>query len=228
MSIGHPGERDYQEVSDFNLAISSRMTMWKTGRCGGPNMLAILIVMLTITAGSSWAFAGEKSMHVDPQEMRMKAFEKKIDFDRALLKHVPSEKVVFNWKNVGIPDHLNGWKLVDQDYTVREGRRQREVWEWGYTKNSQGVGIEITSHKGGNQEALLAIRNLANRSSLAEPPFIKGPSDLGTFSLTLPDDFTLYWAYRDLSIKVESTDKDMALRTAYWLNSIAEAHRQPR
>jgi hypothetical protein len=167
-------------------------------------------------------------MQIDPSELRMKIFEKKIDFDRAVFNHVPSEKVVFNWKSVGIPDHLNGWKLVDQAYVVLEGRRPREIWEWGYTKNSQAVGIEVTSHKGGNQEALLAIRNLARTSSMAEPPFIRGPEKLGTISLTLPDDFTLYWAYRDLSFKVESTDKDIALKTAYWLNSIAEGHRKPR
>ena len=167
-------------------------------------------------------------MLIDPQELRVKAFEKKIDFNRAVLNHVASEKIVFNWKNVDIPTHLNGWKLVNQDYTVLKGKHAREIWEWAYTKNSDGIGIEVTSYKTGNQDALLAIRDLVNMSSMAEPPFIKGPADLGTISATLPDGYTLYWAYRDLSFKIEGTDKDILLKTAYWLNSVAEGHRHPR
>lgn len=193
-----------------------------------------LILFITLFAVSPSAFAGEKSMLIDPvqqrQNQRMKAFEQKIDFNRAVLNHIPSERIVFDWKNAGIPKHLVGWKLVDPGYTVLEGRRPREIWEWGYTNKSQGIGIEITAYKTGDQEALLAIRDFFTKSSRAEPPFLKGPADLGTISLALPDDFgiTLYWAYRNLEFKVEASNKDIALETAYWLNSIAEGNRRPR
>jgi hypothetical protein len=191
--------------------------MWRT-----------LILLIVGVAGSPCVFAGERSISIDHLEQRVKAFEKKIDFSRALLNHDASETIVFDWKHTGIPKHLDGWKLVDQDYVALEGRRPREIWEWGYTKNSEAVGVEITYHKAGKQEALMAIRSLANRSSMVDTPFIKGPAGLGTISSALPDGNTLYWAYRDLSFKVESTNKDLALKTAYWLNSIAEAHRQHR
>jgi hypothetical protein len=187
-----------------------------------------LVVFMSLAAGSPGAFAGEKLMQIDPREQRMKAFEKKIDFDRAVLNHVASEKIIFDWRSAGVPDHLDGWKKVDEDYVALEGRRPREIWEWAYRKNAQAVGIEITVHKSGNLEALLEIGRLANRSSAAEPPYIKGPTNLGTISAARPNGLVLYWAYRDLSFKVDSTDQELALKTAYWLNSIAEVHRKPR
>ena len=189
-----------------------------------------LILAVTIIAGSPDAFSKDKSMAIDTQELRMKAFEKKIDFYHAQLSHVPSEKISFDWKNIGTPQHLQGWKLVDKRYDLNTGKNAREIWQWAYTKNSQGIGIEITSYKTGDRDSLMAIRDLANMSSLAEPPFFNGPTDLGTISLALPrtNGYILYWAYRDLEFKLDASEKDVALRTAYWLQSIAESHRQAR
>ncbi|MEJ7808711.1 MAG: hypothetical protein WKG03_22670, partial [Telluria sp.] len=98
-----------------------------------------LIAVISIVVGSPGAFAGEKSMQMDTQEMRMKTFQKKLDFDRAVLNHVPSETIIFDWKNVGIPDHLDGWKLGGQDYFTLEGRRPRAMWEWAYRANCKTI-----------------------------------------------------------------------------------------
>ena len=186
------------------------------------------VLIISMVFGSPYVAAGENFHPLDPQEQRTKAFQKKIDFDGAVLKHVPSEKIVFEWKNVGVPKHLARWKLVEQDFLTLQGRRPRAMWEWAYRKNSKAVGVEITLHQNGSQEALLEISRLANRSSGKEPPYNKGPTDLGTISAADPDGYAFYWAYRDHSFKVESTNKDLALKTAYWINSIAESHRQRR
>ncbi len=171
-----------------------------------------------------------KSMRVDPAEQRRKAFETKIEFDRAILNHVATEKIVFDWKTVGIPKHLKGWKLFSQNYDVPRDEHASETWRWSYAKKGRGINIQVTSYKTGNQAALLAIRDFPNRSNSVEPPYSKGPADLGTISLITENGSgdSFYWADRDLEFSVEASYPDDAIKTAYWLNSIAQAHRQPR
>lgn len=178
----------------------------------------------------SAANAVENPLQVDILQLHTRAFEKKIGFDEAIKNHVASEKIVFDWSTVKNPPHLVGWKIMGKRREATEGPRARERWEWGYVKKNEGVGIKILAHKIGEDSALLAIRNFANRSNMMEPPYLKGPSDLGTLSVIMPgpDGYDVYWAYRDLEFSVEATSKELALKTAYWLNSIAEAHRRPR
>jgi hypothetical protein len=176
------------------------------------------------------ANAREKLKAIDPLEERTKAFEKKIDFAKAVSNHVASEKIVFDWSTIENPPHLLGWEITGKIHATTPGPRAREEWEWGYQKAEQGVGVIITSYKIGEQTALLAIRNFATASNMVELPYLKGPSDLGTISLVSPSlyGYELHWAYRDLEFSVEATDKDLALRTAYWLTAIAQDHRRPR
>lgn len=110
------------------------------------------------------------------------------------------------------------------------GPRAREKWQWGYVRKNDGVAIEVTSYHVGENTALLAIRDFVYKSNMIESPYIKGPSDLGTLSLisVSPYGYEVHWAYRDLEFSVNASDKVLALKTAYWLNSISHAHHQPR
>ncbi len=193
------------------------------------NSLTTLFISATLVFSLNGC-AEKKFTPKDALEERTKAFEKKINFDKAITNHNPSEKIMFDWSKVKFPPHLTGWTRIPYRYEITSGEFSREQWEWGYQKDDKGIGIEIKSHKLGDQTALLAIRDFSNRSNMQEPPYLKGPSDLGTISIVMPGpySFSVYWAYRDLEFSIHASDKETALKTAYWLMSVAEAHRKPR
>lgn len=193
-------------------------------------MRNFLFFLATKTIFLLTTYAGEKAIINDPLEQRTKSFEKKIDFERALSNHVSSEKIVFGWSTIENPPHLVGWELTGQHHETTGGPLAQENWKWAYKKNEEGVGITIISHKIGEQSALFAIRDFANNSNMLEPPYLKGPTDLGTVSVVVPVPYgyEVHWAYRDLEFSVEATDKSSCLKTAYWLNSVAQAHRKQR
>ena len=193
-------------------------------------MIRSLILVILITLLFSAAKAQENPLPIDILQRQTRAFERKIGFDEAVKNHVRAEKIVFDWSTLKKPPHLGGWKIMGKRRDATGGPLARERWEWGYVKKQEGVGIKIIAHKISADSALLAIRDFAHRSNMMEPPYLKGPSDLGTLSVILPGPYgyEIYWAYRDLEFSVEATNKELALKTAHWLNSVAQAHRKPR
>jgi hypothetical protein len=165
-------------------------------------------------------------------EAATRSFGGKIGYDQARQKHVMDERIVYDWKDAPVPPHLKDWARVNfSTWSSPVGAPQvEEGWEWGYSNGKEGMDVKVTAHIGGGYASLDAIRGFALRSTMPEPPWEKGPGDLGTLSIQSDNasGYNVYWAYRDLQFAVEGINKEDVLQTAHWLNGIAEAHRRKR
>ena len=199
----------------------------------GMSRTYLVVLVLAGIIASTPACNGDTAIPSDAHwEAATRPFGVKIGYDQARQKHVVDERIAYDWKDAPVPSHLKDWTRVNfSTWNSPAGAPQvKEGWEWGYSNGKDGMEVKVTAFLGGGHASLDAIRGFALRSSMPEPPWEKGPGDLGTLSIQSDSStgFSVYWAYRDLMFAVEGTSKEEVLKTAYWLTNIAEAHRRKR
>jgi hypothetical protein len=173
------------------------------------------------------AYGVVEIMSTDPIEIRVELFKKKIDYDASIRRHVKSEKIDFDWGGIGSPANF---VISDMSYERVPHPFLTDEWTWVYRSNEEGMRVKVVSYSDNQNKAIDAIANFALRSNMMEPPYVKGPSDLGTISIMLEGAgiFNVYWSYRNVEFSVEGNNKTAVLKAAYWINSIAEEHRVAR
>jgi hypothetical protein len=183
------------------------------------------LLFLVVLHGLSAAYAGEMDLTKNSQHLE---FRKKIAYDEAIKQHVASETVVFDWRAVAAPP--GNWTITDMEHSIINVNLLRESWSWVYLTEKQAMDVDVTSFQNDDMAAMRSISRYSHMSNMVEPPYQRGPLDLGTISIVTdnPGAYSVYWAYRDLQFIVKGADKVTVLAAAYWLQGIAERYRKPR
>lgn len=173
-----------------------------------------------------WPASGKgKSMNPD----KVARLKTRIGFDAAVSNESRAEAAVVRWPDMRAAVGLapGEWTLAG-DSIAREGGGVTR--EWVLRRGRETVSILAFVASDGPEPARAFLLRRATENMLVDSPFVRGPADLGTLSVTdLPPSPPIYlWLFRNLCLEVEGRETAVdVLAIAHWLQALAAASLLP-
>lgn len=189
--------------------------------------LIATVAFFLLNVTSTWA---REAPMTNTMKIQQRAFEQQIGYDAALMHHVRNEVVQYDWQTVCTCPALPDWKLDKVEHTQSERGDVADEWTWYYRKSDEVIKAKVTSFRNNELAAMESIAEFAFKSSMAPPPFQRGPQDIGTISVVFeaPGRYTLDWAFRNLALMADGNNKPAVLAVAHCLQTVAASHTRPR
>lgn len=183
-----------------------------------------LVSLLGVIMTSSFAEPGKT---YDPlQSPRLIEFRKTIGFDAARAREKQDVQVLFDWKALQSPPELEGWsKRLD----VNSDENGGHFISIDFTRNEEQVNLTIEIFDPKMNKAPEALLIKADSVTTMKIPYVRGPLDLGTFSLTSPSQSPrrVFWFFHNVHAEVSVHKTSVpALTVARWLQQQLELNTQ--
>lgn len=180
-----------------------------------PRYAVALISLFGVIMTSSLADPG--NVYDPMQSRRLIEFRKTIGFDAALAKERRDAQVLVDWNGLQSPPELKGWNRRI-DVTAGEGGEQ--FISIDFTRNEEQVNLNIEVFNPKRNKAPESLLIKADSVTAMKIPYVKGPHDLGTLSLTSPSQppRRVFWFFHNVLAEVSTYKTDVsAMTVARWL-----------
>lgn len=163
------------------------------------------------------------------ESARLSAFKRAIQFDRAVQGESKNEYIDLDLARLESPPQLNGWKVVQHQLAVQKGDGSKSLY-WRFEKGAGSLTIIITLYGPATDSAAKRFLEIADSTTTAEIPYIKGPSAIGTLSATDKENREdIFWFFENACVELTRFRSDVPhVDIALWLHGQLSEHRRSK